>query len=334
MVATIRAAGIRDREAILRLRALSFPEDDAEKGDPDFWNWEFGRERVRVFVAEEDGECLAHVALIPQGHVVEGRAVESAMAVDAMTHPGRRRGGLYSRVVEGALEATLDQVSLLTAFQIRPEVLGSMLRTGWAIRASAPVFLRPASFRSFFGSGGQRGRRDLVDLPATHPDVRLLSGNDVSRMTEVAASMFDARDIHLHRSEEFLRWRFFSNPFWQYRVTGIHAGKKLMAYLIARRSTLRGMDTVAIADLGFRPGSSYAMRVLIGDSIRVARIGGCRLIASLLSRHHPALGSLLRRGFVPGPHRFRLLTRTRDGALDERLAKGHWRISWADTDHL
>jgi hypothetical protein len=50
------------------------------------------------------------------------------------------------------------------------------------------------------------------------------------------------------------------------------------------------------------------------------------LHAALVTPAHPAFGWFLRRGFLPGPHRFRLLAR---GVIEAK-----WALSWGDTDHL
>lgn len=304
---SIREASADDRDAILALRARCFGDVDPEKRDPRFWQWELGA--AQAFVGESDGSLVTHFALIPLPFAIEDQIVPGALAVDAMTAPEGRGRGWLTRAVGAAIEATRDDFAIATAYQIRPEVLGPMLRNGWRVRAKVPVLVRPVM---------RAGR--------AHPAVRTLSRTDVEAMS-AATGVGGAR---IARTPDFLAWRFFDNPHWRYRVTGVDDGDGLAGYLVARRATLRGQDTWAIADLGYRTAS--AARLLLGDAVREAKAQGCRLAAALVSWRHPALPLFLMRGFVPGPHRFRLLVHSMAGAID--VGKLRWRILWADTDHL
>jgi len=291
-----READAADRERILALRARCFGEVDPEKLDPRFWDWEFGR-RARMFVGEGPEELATHLALLNLPHMLDGVQVPGALAVDAMTSPAARGQGAFTGVVTEAMTASEHTVA--TAYQIRSAVLGAMLRGGWAVAERVPVLLRPA-----FTFRGQAG------LPVLHQ-------SDVTWMSALCGS-----DGCIARTAEFLSWRFFENPHWRYRVTGVPEA----AYLVTRRTTLKGMDTLAIVDLAWREKS--AGRRLLQEAIAHARAERCTLVAALVSRRHQAFGMLLRAGFLPGPHWFRLLVHPRE------QASRAWRVMWADTDHL
>ncbi|HEX7150926.1 MAG TPA: GNAT family N-acetyltransferase [Thermoanaerobaculia bacterium] len=288
-----REATAADRDAILSLRARCFGDVDGEKRDPRFWEWEFAR--ARMFVGEQDGELATHLALLDLPHMRDGVAVAGALAVDAMTAPSARGQGAFSGVVRQAMTATTHTVA--TAYQIRSAVLGSMLRGGWAVAERVPVLLRPA-----------------LTL-ARSKGVPVLQRDDVQWMSELAPG-----DGCIARTEEFLAWRYFANPAWEYRVLGIRGE----GYVVTRRTTLKGLATLAVVDLAFR--DRRVARALLREAVASAR--GCTLVAALASRRHPAFGVLLRSGFVPGPHWFRLLVHP---AAEARRT---WRVMWGDTDHL
>lgn len=295
-----REATAADRERILALRARCFGDVDPEKLDPRFWDWEFGR--ARMFVGQlsgdgGDGELATHLALLELPHMLDGVQVSGALAVDAMTSPDARGQGAFSGVVREAMAASSYTVA--TAYQIRSAVLGAMLRGGFAVAERVPVLLRPAfTFRQ----------------PAALPPLRQ---SDAAWMSELGG-----KDGCIARTPEFLSWRFFENPHWTYRVTGIRDA----AYLVTRRTTLKGFDTLAVVDLAWR--EKKTARRLLHDAIAHARAERCTLVAALVSRRHPAFGMLLRAGFLPGPHWFRLLVHPREQASHA------WRVMWADTDHL
>jgi hypothetical protein len=289
-----REATAADRDRILALRRECFGDVDPEKADPRFWHWEF--ERARMFVGEEGDALASHLALLDVPYVLDGRVVDGALAVDAMTAPSARGRGAFTKVVQQAMSSSTHTVA--TAYQIRSAVLGAMLRGGWAIATRVPVLVRPA-------------------ITFQKRQAGLAIGHYEPWMSELAE-----RDGAAARSAEFIRWRFFENPRWSYRVTGIEE----RAYLVTRKTKLKGFDTLAIVDLAWR--DRRAAKVLLRDAIVQARSEHCQLVAALVSRRHPAFGMLLRHGFLPGPHWFRLLVHPHEHASRP------WRVMWADTDHL
>jgi GNAT superfamily N-acetyltransferase len=287
-----------DRDRILALRARCFPDTDPEKHDPRFWDWQFARSRF--FVAEEDGAFLSHLGVLEIPHMLDGEIVPGVVLIDAMTSPAARGRGTYSGVVREMMAHRTHVIG--TAYQIRKAVLGIMLKAGWPEATRVPVLLRPAPLLA-------RASR----FPA-------LSRGDVPWMSNVAMSLL--RDGCLARTPEFLAWRFFENPHWKYEIRGVANS----AYIVTRRTTLRGFHTLAVVDLAWRDRA--VARDLLRDALGTARLERCSLAAALISRRHPAFGMFLRRGFFPGPHWFRLLVHPPE------LGKRDWRVMWADTDHL
>ena len=298
-----RDAGAADRPAILSLRARCFGDVDREKQSDAFWQWEFGRARITV-AERDDGTIVSHLALIDLPHAIDGQTVAGALAVDAMTSPDARGEGAFSGVVQHAMRGSGHTVA--TAYQIRSAVLGAMLRGGWAVAERVPVLIRPIV-----------PIVDRMRAAATRDQPRLLDRGDVGWMSACGVT-----DGCIARSASFLTWRFFDNPEWRYRVTGIGAD----AYLVTRRTTLKGFDTLAVVDLGFR--DARAARALVRDAVAHAARERCTLAAAFVSRRHPAFGIMLRAGFLPGPHWFRLLVHPAP------QAPRAWRVMWGDTDHL
>lgn len=290
-----REGSATDRDRILALRAQCFGEVDPEKLDPRFWDWEFPNSRFILGEREEGGELVSHLALLALPHRIDGHLVPGVIAVDAMTSPHARGQGAFTGVIRYVTE---HAGVVITSYQIREHVLSPLLRNGWAVAERVPVLLRPAAL--------WRGRREPF---------RELTRDDLSWMSEIARGT-------IARTPEFFSWRFFENPHWRYELRG----RTDEGYLIARRTKLRGIDTYAIVDLGWR--DPRVARALLRDAVIEARAQGCVLAAALVSRTHPAFGFFLRRGFVPGPHWFRLVVHPAE------YAQRRWHAMWADTDHL
>jgi hypothetical protein len=309
----LREATLSDRDAILALRARCFPVDDPEKRESRFWDWEF--RHGRFFVAEEHGRVIAHLGFVGQTYVVDGVRTPSLLAVDAMSDPEYRGRRLFGQVASYAAQLLAQDVAFSGAWQIRKAVAGGMHGAGWEAVDGARVLIRP--FTTAFGGDG---------APTS----------DVEMMAAVARDFYV--DAFVERTPEWLRWRYFENPLWRYDATATAE-----AWLVTRRTRLKGIDTLAIVDVAWRRGGSREARSLLARALRSART---TLAATLVTRAHPAYGWFLRRGFVPGPHRFRFLVNdframasqsqrsTRDADRGAPAARPRWALLWGDTDHL
>ena len=289
-----------DRDAILALRSIVFADVDPEKRQQDFWTWEFLNGyagKGRIYVAEAGGRVISHLGFVPQRY----ESMRGAIAVDAMTHPEFQRRKVFSRLARFAADSARAEFDVLTVFQFRKVVRPGFLAAGWRPSIGIPVLLK-----IFWGSAKARGA------------CRALTPVDFAQVQQVAGATQP-------RSEEFLEWRFLRNAHWRYQLDGFFEGRTLCAFLVTRRTVLRGRRTLAIADAGVVPGAEGALKELVQH---VCGRDGARpgLAAAMISRDHPAYGALRKSAFFPGPHRFSLMLL---GA--ERQS---WAVTWGDTDNL
>jgi len=150
---------------------------------------------------------------------------------------------------------------------------------------------------------------------------------------EQVDALLTASNIRQKRTADFLRWRYRQNPQWQYTIDGLFEGEELQAFLIHRDTVLRGLRSLAIADVGVRRGKDAALRQLFRQVSATCHDRGVGVAAAFLTRSHPAYRSLRRCGFIRGPHRFNLLLQVFDDSLRHVTAET-WSLSWGDTDHL
>ena len=317
-----REATVADRDAVLALRRRCFPAQDPEKLDPRFWEWQFSNSPSgsgMTFVAVLNGRAVAHFALIPQTYVVDGSPVSAAMAIDAMTDPEVRGSGVYTRLHAFAL-AHAPGVRFGVAYQIRRPALAPLLRNGWAPRFKLPVLVRPVSLTKL--------------VRRADPDAQNGTAVDWSdeELAAVASEFFSAGNVvHQHRSPRYFSWRYRENPLWKYDVRVRRSEGVVLAYLITRRTHLKGFSTLAVLDVAWRRGHRGDARAILRDALRDAP---AQLAAALVSASHPAFSFLLTAGFLPGPHRFRFLLRDLDPAVQSQLRASRWALMWGDTDHL
>lgn len=318
-----------DRDGILALRKLAFPDEDVEKQRPSYWDWEFVAGYAgpgRVFVAECGGRIVAHFAFVPQRYRTSAGDAAGALAVDVMTDPAHRRQGVFSELARFAAARLRSDFDLVLAFQIRKAVLGGMVAGGWRPVASAPVVLRPLSIVNVIRdlARGADGSASIIEPSSA--DVRPLTVRELAPLAD------GFRGTGQPRTPAFLDWRYSSNPHSPYAMEGWFAGSELRAFLVHRPAVLKGMSTLAIVDGGARHGDDESLRELIADVCRRAR-RSVALAAALVSTSHPLHRALRRSGFFAGPHRFNVLAQAFNARFEQVLHEP-WSLSWGDTDHL
>ncbi|MCA8957528.1 MAG: GNAT family N-acetyltransferase, partial [Planctomycetes bacterium] len=149
----VREATAADRDGILACRAVTFAGEEPEKGEPDYWRWEFVDNHAgpaRLFVAEDDTRqgaqrIVGHYAVIPQRFVLDGATLRGSIVVDVMTHPDYRFQGMFTKIGRFALDAcTADPgFEFTTGYPIRKEVIPGHLKVGWRIRFRIGTYVMP-----------------------------------------------------------------------------------------------------------------------------------------------------------------------------------------------
>jgi GNAT acetyltransferase-like protein len=322
-----------DRDAVLALRRIAFPDSSPDMLDPDFWRWKFRdgyAGETSFFVAETDDGLVGHLAFVPQRYTAP-EPIRGAFTVDAMTHPQFRGRQIYSRLVALAGERLQTRFDVFTAFQIRPHVLGGAVAAGWRPIARIPVLLRPLSLRGLARDFGlPLGGPPIGEAEHRDPSIRAIQPDELEQIDALLATP----SIRQRRTIEFIRWRYLQNPRWHYELEGFFEGTSLRAFVIHRETTLRGLRTLAFADVGFLAGSETALRQLVRHVLQNGRRRGIGLAAAFLTEGHPAYGAVRARGFVRGPHRFNFLLNMSDPAAVTWTKERPWSMSWGDTDHL
>ena len=329
-----REATRADRDAILALRAVAFPGEDIEKQLPRFWEWEFAEGYAgqgRIFVAEAEHRLVGHFAFVPQRYERNRAPVNGALAVDVMTHPDFRRRKVFSRLSSLAAAKLQKDFEMILAFQIRQKVRAGMEAGGWRAAATVPIHVQPLSLR---GMVRDFGFRFAAPDPGSSPPLpRGLVRNLDDDYFDDVRTLVETAQPHQPRSAAFLRWRYRANPSWKYNLLGYVDRGELQAFLVCRDAVLRGMQSLAIVDAGFRGTSDDSLRHLIAHVCRDARTRGLSLAAAFFSVAHPACGAIKRAGFFRGPYRFQVMTQIFDESLRDALDVP-LSLSWGDTDHL
>jgi len=105
----------------------------------EWWNWKyranpagFWGEEGDIWVAESGNKIVGHWAVIPEKIKIGSQTVTAAQPVDAATHPGYRKRGIYRTLVEELFSDIQCRYDFVFSFPV--EVLAkSHIRHGWRV---------------------------------------------------------------------------------------------------------------------------------------------------------------------------------------------------------
>ncbi|MCU1488988.1 MAG: hypothetical protein JWM85_393 [Acidimicrobiaceae bacterium] len=303
------------------------------------------------YEATEDGKMLGYYAAIPYPYQLGDRNVRGGMVCDVMTSSQARGKGVFTELGRYALaEMQAANVSFVTGYPIRPEVMGGHLRAGWQVAFQLPMYLRPlkanailkskhlslltpvanlaiAAYQALRAARPQEGYEPSVGAPR-----ELLRSRSFEAFVEEWSK--SVRN-HLVKSPDFYDWRL-SAPGTEYRAFLVYRDEAVVAAAVARRSLLHGIPSFALLDLMVLKGEERALPTLYRHVDNEAKRHGAEAIVTMMSTLRAREYRLTRFGFLRSPFTFKLIVRALSDAVavEEISAERDWHLMWIDSDDL
>lgn len=257
---------VRMYEPADRGQYLALYETVFERRRSEAWvQWRYGgpyTDRVRMVVAERDGEVVGAEPFISLSMRAGGTDVLALQPADVMVHPDHQRNGLMTRMTQFAVEEYANEEGLF--FNFPNEVARAVhLRLGWreightatAYRIHTPsafsdgLDLPPAADR--VAPGCYDAYDSLVDGAAS---TLRRSAPVVHRYDDVPAAVLETLydrqrpdGPHLPRTAEFYRWRL-ANPEWDVTTYVAESDGDPLAALVACTETKDGITYTKLLD--------------------------------------------------------------------------------------
>lgn len=268
----VREYSRADETAVVALLAesLAWPDEIAVP----FFRWKhednpFGRSPA--WVAEVDGE-LAGFRAFMRWRFRDGDATYRAVrAVDTVTSPHHRGGGVFRTLTEHGLDALraegVDFVFNTPNDQSRP----GYLKMGWQLVGRLPVAARPRSLPSLLRVARARTAADKwsAETDAGEPIEAVLSdraaverllarATETTETAETTEGGDQAGALRTRRSVEYLAWRYGFGPL-RYRALPVSGarGDGLVVFRLRRRG---GALEAAVCEELMPPGDATLRR--------------------------------------------------------------------------
>jgi hypothetical protein len=337
----IRAAGPEDEQSIRSLLDRSFPGNPKARAQIMAWQyWDNPFGPPRSWVADRDGEVVAHYAGICLPGLLGGVPAVLAMGVDAATDTASRGLGLFEQLARAVYQDSGRAGMPVTYCLPNPNSLRGFHKAGGQDLGRARVLVAPLDA----GWLADRFRLPRPVAGGVRTAFHLGSGRDAAVVAEPPAGLDDlwGQVAHLHgngvaRTAAWWRWRYLSRPESPYVYVESRRRGRLVGAAVAMARHDLGGPMLCVLELVAEDRASA--RDVVGRLATTAAppLGAVGLAATALpgtalyrSARHAGLRVLPRRH---EPHPMHVGVVDNLGARPG-LAKERWSLAWGDLDHI
>lgn len=271
----------------------------------DQWTWEFGRAQgptssLPFAIAELDGEIVGTQALILIDFVDTTGVLATAKSEETLVAPSMRGKSLFGRLYEPLFAYARDHeigaiwgfTPARTAFErVGFQVPTTTAQIICALDAAAAMRLRPKppdvrvrSVAERVASLGIAAAARIAGSSYRPPSgISLRTEERAPEWADAMSHRFIARwgGTTIHRSREYLDWRFFRNPFVQSEFVAAYAGSTPLGYVCVSAAN-DGVTTLLdafVADVEDLPiTASQIITSLLKEVMTRARANGSSAI--------------------------------------------------------
>lgn len=339
-----------------KLFALSFPES---LGTPiiesSHYEWKFETFPHAVasyqYVGQEPDEMVGYYAALPYHYQIDKKQYICGMVCDVMTHPDRRGKGIFTKIGHFSTdEMKKEGLGFTTGYPIRPEVIPGHIKVGWKIILELPMYLRLVRAKSLlpnpirFLSPLFTPFIELIQIgnliPVSGYETEDLSREDFFKLPPNEYKQFLEewlleQDNALIKTLDFLSWRT-NAPHSIYRFIILKKEQRIVGLAIARPTTLKGVESLAILDFMVLREHYGAARALHQRLWKMAKYFGKDVIVTMTSRQWARRYRFSSPFFFKTPAIFSLIVKKLDESISEEklFSENRWHLFWIDSDDV
>lgn len=332
-------------------KVMTFPPSESVE---EYWHWRFWQNpidhgiRPPFWVVKHESRVVGAMAQVPVILEVEGHPIRSYWTADLMVDPEVRGLGLAKRIFNQYREA--NDIVLSTGYP--PDSVTSRVARSVGFR-SFPAFsylfkfynLKPILARlpwaspvagclselsrPFLGKIGWRWR--------TAPAGILL--REISRFDHAFDILWrrvaGEISVAVRRTHETMNWRYFDNPFFEYKTIGAWYHEELLGCVVLKVAHAETFTYGTIPEIIVPKGESAIQECLLGCAMEAFHRAKVDVVKSLMSPPH--LERLLRRaGFIAIGRSIDFVFSFRPDIPDTNFAsllkRGGWYFTKGDSD--
>lgn len=337
-----------DEKGIVELMRLCFG-----RADYDYWMkhwvWEYKENPLGkdVWIAEHNGQIVAHHAHIPINLKVGKKIFRSCIGADSMTHPKFQRRGLQRKLGD-ITDKEQVKAGIYFSYWFPGEIYHKHRGENSYAVCKIPVMMKLYPNETMRKLTGSRFLAKVLSVPL-NPIISIIFRSKKSpiiegmKITEIA--QFDDRvddfwkdvsryfNIIVVRNKEYLNWRYFKRPNSNFRVLLAECDEKILGYVVFASKDEKGF----IIDLLVYPHRLDVVQSLILTAVEHLREEKAHRIICWMLKNNPYYRVLRANGFIrlSSTYPFGVTTYSPSKAPTEFVKNPkNWYLTLGDTDGI
>ena len=304
----------------------------------------------------ETDHLAGQYVVIPMRFKAFNQTVNGILSLNTLTRQIYTGQGIFTELAKTVYQDCAEQGSdFCYGFPNPNSYPGFMKKLGFTDLGSVPLLLRPLNIKALVKQrfGSLLGSLALPfqpfykvrDRSEDDYEVYSLTPFNLSEVNAFWARTQDKYPIMGIRDADFIRWRYFENPYRDYQLYAIRKknGCELNGYIVGRCTEVEGISSGMIVDFLVDPNVPHAGNFLINRLLRFFVDNNMDLAGSLMMPHTEESRLLKAKGFFtcpkafepqPFPVIYRRLNPQGEGKLDPFLQLNHWFLTMGDYDAI
>jgi len=337
---TIRLFRDGDRDGLISLLQMVF---DGWHADPlAHWKWLYENNpqgKSSIAIAVEDGGIVASYSACPVLMHWGRQPTIVGLGIDAATHPGFRRRGLFEQVATTAI-ADADKRGFGFILAYTPwggaSAVGQMEKLGFKrafmVKRLVKVLNWPRAMASRLNLMGHPptvaeivARIHATVTAESKHEMAVARGLTIERSGTTSGSK---QEIRVEKSQSYVRWRYSEHPDTQYQIFSGVSPSKSPAYIVL---TLRTDKSVTVGQILDVFGDDQSWSFLLRRLEKTLSASGVVLLEAYVSQGHRAAAMMAAHGYRDRPYAVAGIIRPTSNASPEGVELASIADSWQTT---
>jgi hypothetical protein len=304
----------KDYSRLIRLTESSYP--GREISDQRYLEWEYEQNpagKALINVALEGEKCVAQYLVIPRDFQVDGEIVKASLSVNTLTHPMHRGNSLFPKLAELNYLLCVQKKCLFTlgvpnanSYPVFVDKLSfqALGRVPFLLKTFQPQSVLWNLFTKKRTKKGTDIELDLSTIPASSDSgVSFFDPDADSGLYLPFLNKFlDTKKVAVHRSPEYLRWRYKSIPIRKYFMLKYVESGEMKAMAVVRAREIYGLKCLILMD--FVSQDEQAAERMLNQHFEISRGNELQLIICAMQSQAPEFQFLKKAGFYKVPEKF------------------------------